>query len=82
MATVLCRLARSQAFDENALFIMGDAYDRAMHSFIALPNREMREAIAGQIFALAERGLLDSIKLCQEALAAYRLESQCDPIAH
>jgi hypothetical protein len=33
--------------------------------------------IADEIIKLAQQGLLDPIKLCEEALAAYGLKSKC-----
>ena len=64
-------------FEPAALAAMGEAYDRAIASFSTRPSQIIREAIANEIIKLAQQGLLDSLKLCEKALAAYGLQSQC-----
>jgi hypothetical protein len=64
-------------FDPAALAAMGNAYDRAIASFSTRPPQKLREAIADKIIQLAQQGLLDPVRLCEEALAAYALKSKC-----
>jgi hypothetical protein len=64
-------------FDPAALAAMGEAYDRAIASFSTRPLRQIREAIADEIIKLAQKGQLDPVKLCEEALAAHGLKSKC-----
>jgi hypothetical protein len=83
MPSILHHIAQSEAFDPQALSAMGEAYDRAIASFSSFPSRPIREAVAGEIIKLAQQGLLDPIKLCEEALAAYGLQSKCaDHLIH
>jgi len=64
-------------FDPAALAAMGEAYDRAIASFSTRPPQIIREAIADEVIKLAQQGLLDPVKLCEKALAAYGLQSKC-----
>jgi len=70
-------ISPSTEFDPAALAAMGDAYDRALASFSESPGQSVREALAASIIQLAQQGLLDPVKLCEEALAAYGLQSKC-----
>jgi hypothetical protein len=67
----------SAEFDPAALASMGEAYERALASFSEFQNQAIREAVAGEIINLAQQGLLDPIKLCERAVAAYGLQSRC-----
>ena len=67
----------SADFGPVALSVMGEAYDRALASFSSFPDRPVREMIAQKIIELAQYGVLDPIKLCEEALAAYGMQSKC-----
>lgn len=70
-------ISPSAEFGPAALAAMGDAYDRALASFSEIPSQSIREAVAASIIQLAQQGLLDPIKLCEEAMAAYGLQSKC-----
>jgi hypothetical protein len=67
----------STEFDPPTLAAMGEAYDRVVASFSEIPSRPIQEELAGVIIKLVQQGLLDPIKLCEEVLAAYGLQSRC-----
>ncbi len=71
MRSVSGHISPPYAFEPPVLTAMGDAYDRALSSFSVPPNRSFREAIAGEIIRLAQRGTSDPGKLCEEILLAY-----------
>lgn len=77
MPSIRHHIPQGIEFDPTALAAMGEAYDRALAAFISFPSQSIREAIAWKIIQLAQQGLLDPIKLCMEALAAYGLQSKC-----
>jgi hypothetical protein len=72
MPYILHHISRSLDFDPERLSAMGEAYDRSVQSFMKVPSRPVREAIASHIIVLAERGIVDSMTLCRAALAAFR----------
>jgi len=78
MPTIIDYIPSSAAFTPEELAIMGEAYDRAIRSFDSRPSRTVREVIASKIISLAKQGHRDPIKLCQEALAAFGIHSDCN----
>jgi hypothetical protein len=80
MPYVVHHISRSLSFSPELLSAMGEAFDCSMESFTQLPGADVREAVASQIVALAERGLADPASLCRQAVIAYRrLELRCGP---
>ena len=77
MGTIHKYIPKDLQFDPDTLAAMGDAYDRAIRSFPTMPPQNVREIIATQIIYLARGGLRDPAQLCQEALAAYGIQSEC-----
>jgi hypothetical protein len=77
MGTIHKYIPKELLFDPDTLSAMGDAYDRALRAFPTPPAQSVREVIATQIIFLARAGLRDPVQLCQEALAAYGLQSEC-----
>ena len=80
MPYVVHHISRSLSFTPELLQVMGEAYDLSLESFTQLPSADVREAVASQIVALAERGMADPATLCRQAVMAYhRLELRCGP---
>ena len=78
MPTINNYISDSAEFTPEDLSIMGEAYDKAIHSFESGPIHSVREMIAAKIIRLTKQGQRDPHKLCQEALAAFHIHSNCE----
>jgi hypothetical protein len=58
-----------EAFDPEAISVMGDAYERALKTGPTLASESVRQVIAARIIGLARTGERDPHKLCEQSLA-------------
>jgi hypothetical protein len=58
-----------EAFDPEAISVMGDAYERALKTAPTLASESVRQVIAARIIGLARTGERDPHKLCEQSLA-------------
>jgi len=72
MPYIAHHISRSLVFEPELLSAMGDAYDRSLRLFLALPSKSVQLAIASQIIVMAEFGLKDPATLSRQSLAAFR----------
>ena len=57
-----------EAFDPEAISVLGDAYERALRIVPALASESVRQVIAARIIGLARTGERDPDKLCEQSL--------------
>jgi hypothetical protein len=57
-----------EAFDPEAISVMGDAYERALRTVPTLASENVRQVIAARIIGLARTGERDPHKLCEQSL--------------
>jgi hypothetical protein len=57
-----------EAFDPEAISVMGDAYERALRIVSTLASESVRQVIAARIIGLARTGERDPHKLCEQSL--------------
>ena len=57
-----------EAFDPEAISVMGDAYERALRTAPTLASEDVRQVIAARIIGLAQTGERDPHKLCEQSL--------------
>ena len=70
MTNIIDYIRRPAVFEPEVVAAMGDAYERALGSFDAVPVKTVREVIAGRIIGLAQKGERDPAVLCEKALEA------------
>jgi hypothetical protein len=58
-----------EAFDPEAISVMGDAYERALKIAPTTASESIRQVIAARIIGLARTGERDPHKLCEQSLA-------------
>jgi hypothetical protein len=58
-----------EAFDPEAISVMGDAYERALRIAPTLASESVRQVIAARIIGLVQAGERDPLKLCEQSLA-------------
>jgi hypothetical protein len=58
-----------EAFDPEAISLMGDAYERALKIAPTTASESIRQVIAARIIGLARTGERDPHKLCEQSLA-------------
>lgn len=79
MTNIIDYIRRPAVFEPEVVTAMGDAYERALASFNTLPEKTVREVIAGRIIGLAQKGERDPGVLCEKALAALSMRSESKP---
>jgi hypothetical protein len=57
-----------EAFDPEAISVMGDAYERALRIAPTPASESIRQVIAARIIDLARTGERDPHKLCKQSL--------------
>ena len=69
MAQILPFVRRRNAFDPDATWAMGEAYDKAIGTIHpdAEPEFVVRELIAKRIIGIAQKGSVDRDQLCTSA---------------
>jgi len=67
--TIINYIQSPEAFDPEAISVMGDAYERAFFFNAALTTESVRQVIAARIIGLARAGERDPHKLCEQSLA-------------
>ena len=68
MPTINNYIQSREAFDPEAISVMGDAYERALRIVPALASENVRQVIAARIIGLARTGERDPHKLCEQSL--------------
>jgi hypothetical protein len=79
MTSIIDYIRRPAVFEPEVVTAMGDAYERALASFNTLPEKTIREVIAGRIISLAQKGERDPDVLCEKALTALVMRSKSEP---
>ena len=69
MPTINNYTQNREAFDPEAISVMGDAYERALKTAPTLASESVRQVIAARIIGLARTGERDPHKLCEQSLA-------------
>ena len=69
MPTINNYIQSREAFDPEAISVMGDAYERALKTAPTLASESVRQVIAARIIGLARTGERDPHKLCEQSLA-------------
>ena len=68
MPTINNYIQSREAFDPEAISLMGDAYERALRTAPTLASESVRQVIAARIIGLARTGERDPHKLCEQSL--------------
>jgi hypothetical protein len=76
---VVAHLFQEAAFEPAVTAILSEAFERARRSLHDSGQPEIvHEVLAKRIIEIARAGERDPRKLCEEALAAFGLQGQCD----
>ena len=68
MPTINNYVQNPEAFDPEAISVMGDAYERALRIAPTPASEGVRQVIAARIIGLARTGERDPHKLCEQSL--------------
>ena len=69
MPTIINHVQSPEAFDPEAISVLGDAYERALRIVPTLASEGVRQVIAARIIGLARTGERDPHKLYEQSLA-------------